>query len=1187
MLDKHIPLSRPVSDPSTADVRSAESDENPLRTGDWSTENPDSHQTGEYSGQREQSPSDRSLPQVSGYTVTALLGHGGMGVVYLARQIQLDRVVALKTIRAGPQASETVVNRFLSEARAVARFQHPNIVQIFEIGEYDGLPFFSLEYVADGSLADRIGREPQSPIFAAELVEKLARAMQYAHDRGVVHRDLKPANILIEKDGTPKITDFGLAKSIQDDSGQTQSGQILGTPSFMAPEQARGEIAAVGPPADIYALGAILYDLLTGRPPFSGSSVIETLEMVTKREPVPPSQLVAALPRDLETICLKCLQKGPGARYATAADLADDLRRQLEGRPIQARPVGPIEKARRWCARNPAISAATTFAIVALIAGTAVSVWQAIRAGHEAKRATDAAIYADGQTKEARRLEGIATGLAKDAKVAAEQARLEAEEAQRQTRRAQTVNNFMRDLFFASDPTGLTGVGLLPPGQQGRTITASELLSRGTSQIKDQLKDDPLTRAALLDAIGEVSRTLGLYEASKPLLVEALDIRRRQLPPDHPDLIASIAHLANWHTERGDVPDAERLYLELIEHYRRINQLVTLEAAEVQLRLAVLYVWCLDDAAIPYAKDGLKTRLALLGPKHRDTIVARIALIGSLFLNSKESSDEVTREVAHVTEYYDNSTELEKNGVMSAVMGYQSALILSKLGLNAQAESTLRKASDDLARGWGTNNSYFAIFQEALADVLLTNGKVAEAETVIKQCLETVRATIGLEHPWSIGALASYQAILQKQGRGAEGIRLLDEALKASDKRYGRAFRYRLRLLSLRVEFAFDAKDNKSAAQAVEEFAEEIALRKEKLSHNDQADVWNFTVNMSKADYPGFGNAARKLYEAGRASEARHADLKFRIELLDNYGVFLGKNGNYAEAALHLRELIRIINQPEAKGLIKPREHGIAIQQLGMAEWNLGNFEAAARYLGDSFTYERAGGNEAVQRLMVLAIFLIGRHSEGELLPLISTVNFTKAGTSDIAWLRLVECLSHVSLGDHEKARASLKHIQTLRGDPEDKEVSLSRATVHVGQPNEIVEEIERLRKALSTIPKGKTIPNYLPTNLVYGLLKLGKNDDAAKVLEQFPRLNTILFASMRYLTEFRRDPSEIRRTELLAQLERAEIAIVRLHSSRQFDPDAQNATGAMMLRLFCRDVRNELRLRQLAPPAREKRPRD
>jgi WD40 repeat protein len=279
-----------------------------------------------------------------------------MGVVYQARHIQLNRVVALKMVLAGGHAGEPELARFRAEAETIARLQHPNIVQIYEVGAQDGTPFFSLEFCAGGSLEKKLGGTPLPPREAARLVEVLALAMQAAHQKGIIHRDLKPANVLLAEDGTPKITDFGLAKKLDDSAGQTASGAILGTPSYMAPEQAGGRAREVGPLADVYALGAILYECLTGRPPFKAATPWDTLLQVLSGEPVPPRRLQPSVPRDLETICLKCLHKDPRRRYGTAQALADDLGRCLRGEPIVARPVGRGERLVKWMRRRPAVA---------------------------------------------------------------------------------------------------------------------------------------------------------------------------------------------------------------------------------------------------------------------------------------------------------------------------------------------------------------------------------------------------------------------------------------------------------------------------------------------------------------------------------------------------------------------------------------------------------------------------------------------------------------------------------------------------------------------------------------------------------------------------------------------------------------------------------------------------------------
>ena len=293
-------------------------------------------------------------PQVEGYDIVGRLGRGGMGVVYRARQHGLDRLVALKMLRGGSHADPEALARFRIEVRAVARLHHPNVVQVFDVGESQGLPFVSLELLEGGSLESRISGVPQPDAEAATLVATLARAVASAHRAGIVHRDLKSANILFTRDGIPKITDFGLAKRLDEEDGQTHSGQVMGSPSFMAPEQARGVAQEIGPTSDIYSLGAILYELLAGRPPFKGGSALETLHQVVHVEPVAPSRLRPGLARDLETICLKCLNKKPSHRYATAELLADDLDRFLARTPIRARRVHPIERGWKWARRKPA-----------------------------------------------------------------------------------------------------------------------------------------------------------------------------------------------------------------------------------------------------------------------------------------------------------------------------------------------------------------------------------------------------------------------------------------------------------------------------------------------------------------------------------------------------------------------------------------------------------------------------------------------------------------------------------------------------------------------------------------------------------------------------------------------------------------------------------------------------------------
>ncbi len=409
--------------------------------------------------------------RVPGYEVVRELGRGGMGVVYQARHLGLGRDVALKMILAGAHADAQEQARFLAEAQAVARLQHPNIVQLYETGRHEGLLYFTLEFVDGGSLAQRLDGKPLPPAEAARLVEQLARGAHHAHQHGVIHRDLKPANILLHNpkshspnpkseirnpkadepqpcsagtgavpvsdfgfrlsDLTPKVTDFGLARRVEGDSGLTRSGAILGTPSYMAPEQAAGKNSEVGPPADVYALGAILYECLTGRPPLQGPTPLETILLVASVDPVPPSRLQPQLPRDLETICLKCLHKEPARRYASAGELADDLRRYLDGEPVRARPVGTGERAWKWCRRRPAVAALLAVVLFLMIGGATgigLAYREAVIARDRAEEEADAAERARAEEEQQR---GIADTERNNALRASRQANERAEESRR------------------------------------------------------------------------------------------------------------------------------------------------------------------------------------------------------------------------------------------------------------------------------------------------------------------------------------------------------------------------------------------------------------------------------------------------------------------------------------------------------------------------------------------------------------------------------------------------------------------------------------------------------------------------------------------------------------------------------------------------------------------------------------
>lgn len=316
---------------------------------------------------------------IGGYEIITEIARGGMGVVYKARHPKLKRTVALKMILMGGLASSEIVNRFLAEAQAAAKLEHPGIVPVYEIGQHGNQHFFAMQFVDGPTLAKKLERGKLKPNVAVKLLRQIALAVHYAHENGVIHRDLKPGNVLITPKGHPKVTDFGLAKQMDSSVQLSMTGDILGTPSYMAPEQAAGQIRNIGPATDVYALGAILYAMLTGRPPFQAATALGTLKQVLEQEPAPLRTLRPELSPDLETICLKCLQKAPDKRYPTPLGLVEDLNRLIKDEPILARPIGWIERGVRWCRRDPRFAGAVFLSLLLVLVSVVVTVQSALR----------------------------------------------------------------------------------------------------------------------------------------------------------------------------------------------------------------------------------------------------------------------------------------------------------------------------------------------------------------------------------------------------------------------------------------------------------------------------------------------------------------------------------------------------------------------------------------------------------------------------------------------------------------------------------------------------------------------------------------------------------------------------------------------------------------------------------------
>jgi serine/threonine protein kinase/WD40 repeat protein len=517
-------------------------------------------------------------PQVPGYQITGVLGRGAMGVVYQALHLRLGRTVALKIVLAGGHASATDLVRFLSEAELAARLQHPNIVQIYDIGNHQGLPYFTLEHVDRGTLAKFLAGKPLDARASADFVKTLAVAVEHAHQHGVVHRDLKPANILLQSksesrnsksetagpdfgfrisDFEPKIADFGLAKLVGVGPGLTTTGTTLGTPSYMAPEQATGRHTEVGPAADVYALGAILYEMLTGRPPFVGATSMDTLAQVLNQEPVPPARFQPGVPRDLDTVCLQCLRKVPAKRYASAQALADDLVRFLEGRPVEARRTSSLERGWRWCRRNPAL--ASLSAALALLV-LAIAVASTIAASSMRRQRDDARALADA--------------------LEVEQGNLRDEQANTlgQLRRAEEAER-QRDLELGRSLLS-EGIATQRSGQRGQRFRSLDLLAQAAKKLGahpegmkliPELRDQAIAAMGLTDVRPLWRRELGTQKCmhcdSRMKRYAVLDIHTGQttvyrMEDGRKLLDLPAPEIAIWHAVLKFSPDGQQLVIQ-------------------------------------------------------------------------------------------------------------------------------------------------------------------------------------------------------------------------------------------------------------------------------------------------------------------------------------------------------------------------------------------------------------------------------------------------------------------------------------------------------------------------------------------------------------------------------------------------------------------------------------------------
>jgi tetratricopeptide (TPR) repeat protein/tRNA A-37 threonylcarbamoyl transferase component Bud32 len=878
---------------------------------------------------------------IPGYEIQGELGRGGTGVVYKARQVSLNRVVALKMVLAGEHVRSEDLVRFLAESETVAALQHPHIVQIFEVGQHDGLPFFALEYLEGGSLLQKLQTSPLPAREAARVTETLARAMHSAHAHGVIHRDLKPSNVLLDREGRPKITDFGLAKRVAGGSGLTQTGAILGTPSYMAPEQAQGKGKEVGPAADVYALGAILYELLTGRPPFKAATPLETVLQVLHEEPVPPRRLQPQVPRDLETICLKSLDKEPARRYANAEDLAEDLRRYQTGEPIRARPVGLVEQGLKWARRYPAwagLAASVVAAVLALM----------IMGGVYNR-------HLQWERDYALRQQAIAS-LERDHARQAEQ------EAGRQRARAET--NLERALSAADQMLTRVGQGplaRLPQMELERRKLLEDALTFYQGFLDAESTDPKVRRETgrAYGRVGDVQMMLGRTEDARKAYNQAVALLEK-LVADFPNVSEYRGDLATAYTQQGTLlrrtesPDAaEKAYRQALNLRQRLaadspqNPLYREKLALTYNNLALaLLISNRGQEAAEAFRQALTLRQALVAdfpavPEYRLTLARSLANVGLIIQQTRpaEAEDNFHRSVAmfqslvqeqpHGPEYEDGLVKTHRN--LGVLFHKQQRL--------SEAKAAYQEAIDlgeKLVADFPNTPDYLSELTKAynnLGVLLAAQTQLPEAERVVRRLVQLREKLMHLspqvpeyQSGLAIG-LGNLANILSDQGKFSEALPLVEAAIRHQRAALGVQPRYPDFLRALGDHYVNlvvvleKMDDHAGAAKAVTQLAQVRPTQWRKLlfvafGPADPCALASLNNLTNALEEAGQFDQALALYRDLLDAQSRKipAEDLTRAGTLSGLGSCLLKAGRPIEAEPVLRECLAILRrqQPDA-----------------------------------------------------------------------------------------------------------------------------------------------------------------------------------------------------------------------------------------------------------------------------------
>lgn len=666
--------------------------------------------------------------QFGNFELIEEIGRGGMGVVFKARQAKPDRIVALKMILGHQLASHADVDRFHAEAQAAAALDHPNIVPVFEAGEWDGQHYFTMALVQGESLAQRLAAGPLAAQEAAEVLRDAALAVQYAHQRGIIHRDLKPANILLDGSGRVRVTDFGLAKRQADESGMTLTGQLLGTPSYMSPEQVRGDSEHIGVTSDVYSLGATLYALLTGRPPFQSASTIDTLKQVVEQDPIGPRQLDASIPRDMEKIALKCLDKDRGRRYESASALAADLNRYLADEPVSAAPPSRLDRWRRFVRRNKTPVAAGGAILASLVAGVVVATM----------------------------------GLMGEARQRAD--------AQRHAADAEAVNKFLSDMLSSADPDKMLG----------DKVTVLQALQAAAKEVEaGKLRDQPLVEARVRATIGKTLRTLGRYGEAEPMIRQGAALRHAIHPDDAAGQSGDLFELAVVSRLQGKLSEAEQLYRRILETRRRTLAGDDPLVLAVVINLSeVLRVQGKFDEAEQLARGALAAARASASPN--EGMIARSTHNLAVVLHSRGRPADAEPLYRGAIEIY--RRVLPAGSPELAIVLMDLAAACRDLGNHAESEKLCREALVICRKTLPPNHPLLGQSLNNLALLLERTDRADEAEPLYQEALPIYRTTRSPNDPDLASFLNNLGMFRQRRKQLAEAESLLREAFEIVDR---------------------------------------------------------------------------------------------------------------------------------------------------------------------------------------------------------------------------------------------------------------------------------------------------------------------------------------------------------------------------------------------------------------------